>query len=87
MDLIGPISLGSTGHIKHKSPTYVLVITDPFSHMIWLECIAGKSAEELYDKFVERFLLEEGCCPVVLTDQGREFDNKMLKSLMEMLRT
>ena len=29
--------------------------------MVWLECIAGKSAEEIFDKFVERFLLEEGC--------------------------
>ena len=87
MDLVGPISLGTTGHVKHVTPTYILVITDPFSHMVWLECIAGKSAEEVFDKFVERFLLEEGCCPVILTDQGREFDNKMLKGLMELLRT
>ena len=63
------------------------MITDPFSHMVWLECIAGKSAEEVFDKFVERFLLEEGCCPVILSDQGREFDNKMLRGLMELLRT
>ena len=58
MDLVGPINLGTTGHVKHVSPTYILVITDPFSHMVWLECIAGKSAEEVFDKFVERFLLE-----------------------------
>ena len=87
MDLIGPISQGQTGHVEHKIPTYILVIVDPFSHMLWLECISGKSAEEVYDKFVEGFLLEEGCCRVVLTDQGREFDNKMLRSLMDMLRT
>ena len=73
--------------MEPKIPTYILVIVDPFSHMLWLECISGKSADEVYDKFVEGFLLEEGCCRVVLTDQGREFDNKMLRSLMYMLRT
>ena len=71
MDLIGPISKGSTGHIKHSTPTYIFVITDPFSHMVWLECLSGKSAEELYEKFVERFLLEERCCQLMLTDQGK----------------
>ena len=68
MDLIGPISKGATGHIKHERPTYIFVITDPYSHMVWLECIVGKSTEELFNKFVERFLLEEGCCSFVLTD-------------------
>ena len=71
----------------HKTPTYILVIVDPFSPMLWLECISGKFAEEVYGKFVECFLLEEGFCRVVLTDQGREFVNKMLRSLMDMLRT
>ena len=44
MDLVGPISLGTIGHVKHVSLTYILVITDPFSYMVWLECIVGKSA-------------------------------------------
>ena len=50
MDLIGPISKGTTGHVKHSTPTYIFVITVPFSHMVWLECLSGKSAEELYEK-------------------------------------
>ena len=50
MDLIGPISAGASGHVKHKEPTYIFVITDPFSHMLWLSCISGKSAEEVYIK-------------------------------------
>ena len=87
MDLIGPISAGETGHTKHKDPTYIFVITDPFSHMLWLSCISGKSSEEVYSKFVERYLLEEGCCRVILTDRGREFNNGLLKGLMHLLRT
>jgi hypothetical protein len=87
MDLIGPISAGETGHTMHKVPTYIFVITDPFSHMLWLSCISGKSSEEVYHKFVESYLLEEGCCRVVLTDRGREFNNVLLKGLMYLLRT
>ena len=87
MDLIGPISAGQTGHTMHKEPTYIFVITDPFSHMLWLSCISGKCSQEVYDKFVENYLLEEGCCRVVLTDRGREFNNELLRGLMTLLRT
>ena len=65
---------------------WILVITDPYSHMVWLETIITKSAEEVYDKFVNRFLLEEGCPKVILTDNGREFSNKLLRELMRLCR-
>ena len=87
MDLIGPISAGVSGHVKHNEPTYIFVITGPFSQMLWLSCISGKSAEEVYTKFVKYYLLEEGCCRVVLTDRGCEFNTTLLKSLMHLLRT
>ena len=35
--------------------------------------------EEVYDKFVNRFLLEEGCPRAILTDNEREFSNKLLR--------
>jgi len=28
--------------------------------MVWLETLYGKTAEELYEKFANRFLLKEG---------------------------
>ena len=43
-----PIGARETGHVRHAVPLYVLVITDPFSHMLWLEPITGKSSEEVY---------------------------------------
>ena len=86
MDLIGPIGARQSGHVKHARPLYILVITDPFSHMLWLIPITGKSAEEVYTKFVECFLLEEGAPHFVLTDRGGEFENELLKGLMELLK-
>ena len=46
----------------------------------------GKSAEEVYSKFVQGYLLEEGAPMMILTDRGKEFDNVLLKELMRLLR-
>ena len=54
--------------------------------MVWLGNLCTKFAEELYEMFVCRFLLEEGCPRVILTDNGREFDNKLLRELMRLCR-
>ena len=62
------------------------MITGPYSRMVWLETIITKSAEEVYDKFVNRFLLEEGCPKVILADNGREFSSKLLRELMRLCR-
>ena len=86
MDLMGPFDQQKSGLVHHPKPIYLLVITDPFSHMIWLETLYGKSAEELFEKFVTRFLCEEGCPRVILTDNGKEFDNRMLRELMRLCR-
>ena len=86
MDLIGPIGGRDSGFVEHPKPLHILVITDPFSHMLWLEPITGKSAEEVYSKFVTGFLLEEGAPQFILTDRGREFDNVLLRELMRLLK-
>ena len=87
MDLIGPIGSNvSGGRAGSKTPLHILVITDPYTHMVWLEPIVTKSAEEVYEKFVNRFLLEEGCPRVILTDNGKEFKNALLRDLMRLCR-
>ena len=86
MDLIGPIGAEVSGGKAGAKPRHILVITDPYSRMVWLEVIVTKSAEEVYEKFVNRFLLEEGCPKVILTDNGREFSNKLLRELMRLCR-
>ena len=86
MDLIGPIGADVSGGKAEAKPRHILVITDPYSHMVWLETITTKSAEEVYEGFVNRFLLEKGCWRVVLTDNGREFSSKLLRELMRLCR-
>ena len=86
MDLVGPIGAEVSGGKAGAKPRHILVIADPYSRMVWLEIIITKSAEGVYDKFVNRFLLEEGCPKVILTDNGREFSNKLLRELMRLCR-
>jgi hypothetical protein len=60
MDLISPMWMEVSGG-KGPQPRHILVITDPYSHMVRMEVLVTKSFEEIYDeKFVIRFLLEEG---------------------------
>ena len=64
MDLIGPRGAEVSGGKARAKPRHILVINDPYSRMVWLETIITKSAEEVDHKFVNRFLLEEGCTKV-----------------------
>ena len=84
--MVGPIGTDVSGGRTEAKPRHILVITDPYSHMVWLEVLVTKSAEEIYGKFVNRFLLEEGCPRVILTDNGREFKNVLLRGLMRLCR-
>ena len=52
---------------NRKEPTYLLVMVDPFSYRIWLEPIYSKHAEQVYDGFIRRILLEWGCPRAFLT--------------------
>ena len=55
--------------------------------MLRLIPITWKSAEEVYQKFVEHFLFEEGAPLFILTDRGKEFDNELLRELFRLLKT
>ena len=65
---------------------YLLVMIDPFTHFTWIELISTKDAESVYAAFVKRILLEEGAPRAMLTDNGTEFKNKILKALMQHLQ-
>ena len=84
MDLMGPLMSVSKG--KKGQPVHIFVIVDPFSHRIWLETIADKRAETIYEVFLRRILLEWGPPRAVLTDNGTEFDNQLLKELCRLWR-
>ena len=60
MDLMGPLQTAGSGKANRKEPTYLLAMVDPFSHRIWLEPIYSKHAEQVYDGFIRKILLEWG---------------------------
>ena len=70
MDLVGPIHTQSAATKAVRTPLYIWVAVDPATHMVWLEPIYTKSAEEVYAAIVNRLLLEEGRFDSVLTDNG-----------------
>ena len=80
MDLVGPINQESG-----VGDRFILTIVDPFTHFVWLEIITTKHADHIVNAFVNRILLEEGAPAVILTDNGSEFKNKVLKDLMHTL--
>ena len=86
MDLMGPLQTAGSGKGNRKEPTHLLVMVDPFSHRIWLEPIYSKRAEQVYDGFIRRVLLEWGCPRASLTDNGRELENEIPKDAVKLLR-
>ena len=64
---------------------YILVITDNFSK--WTEAfpMKNKCADTVADILVENIILRFGMPLVIHSDQGREFENGLMKSLCALL--
>ena len=64
---------------------YILVITDYFSK--WTEAfpIKDKCAYTVADVLVSKIILRFGMPLVIHSDQGREFENRLMKSLCSLL--
>jgi hypothetical protein len=86
MDLMGPLMSVNKGRRGAQQPVHIFVIVDPFSHRVWLETIPDKRAETIYAVFLRRILLEWGPPRAVLTDNGSEFDNVLLRELCKLWR-
>ena len=80
IDLFGPLKVSGRGK------RYIMVITDSFSKYVELAATVTKEAEEIaraiYDTWISRFT----CPKVVVTDNGKEFANKILGALLEHFR-
>ena len=73
-DLMGPL----------KSCTenkYILVMSDSFTKWLELAPIPDKSAETVAKAMTERWLYRNSPMDVLVTDNGREFDNETMKLL------
>ena len=78
IDLMGPL----------KSVTenkYIMVITDAFSKYVVLAAIPDKSAQTVAKAFFKHWVGTFTTPDFLITDNGREFDNKVIKQLTKEL--
>ena len=75
-DLFGPLKASSDGH-KH-----VLVLTCAFSKFVRLVPLPDKSSTTVAQAILDHWVAVFGPMHTLVTDQGREFNNDLLKSLM-----
>lgn len=80
LDFLGPFTPSNKGN------KYVLMMIDQFTK--WLECVAvpEQNAETVAQQFMQHFIVTFGCPLEVHTDQGKQFDSTLFKSLCKLLQ-
>lgn len=80
IDLIGPLPLTQAGN------KYIMTVTDYFSKWPEAKAIPSKEATSVA-KFLYELFLRHGFCPIVISDQGREFCNRITDQLFALTGT
>lgn len=80
MDILGPLQTSKKGN------KYLLVMVDQFTKWIEIEALPEQTAENVAKAAVDRFFSVLGCPLIIHTDQGRNFDGMLFKSLCELLQ-
>ena len=75
VDLVGPLRTTNAGN------KYVMVITDAFTKYAEVAPIVNKEAETVAQTLFERWIVRHSAPATLVTDQGREFCNKVLDEL------
>ena len=80
LDILGPLPASDQGN------TCILVIIDQFTK--WVECypIQDQKAEVIANKFVNDFVARFGCPQFLHTDQGRNVDGNLIRSICHLLQ-
>ena len=80
LDFLGPLPQTPRGNV------YVLMMVDQFAK--WVECIPlpSQTAERTATAAVNEFFSRFGCPLHIFTDQGRNFESTLFKSLCERLK-
>ena len=78
IDLFGPIK-GSDGSMK-----FVCVLTDAYSKWAEITAIENKEAKTIARVLVERWLTRFSCMNILVSDQGKEFCNQVVKEVCEL---
>ena len=75
MDLFGPL------HSAVSTNRYILVITDAFSKWTEIRAIPNKEASTVAQAFYEEWISRHGVPETVVSDNGLEFCNSIMKNL------
>jgi transposase InsO family protein len=78
IDLIGPLKTTSSGD------KYVMVMMDGFTKFCEVAAIPHKSATEVARTLFERWIVRYSATESILSDQGKEFCNKVMYSMCDL---
>ena len=77
LDLHGPLQ------DKNKAKKYILVCTDAFSKVVRLVIVPNKEEKTIADSFLAQWCYIFGFPKAIVTDQGKEFTNQLLKAILD----
>jgi hypothetical protein len=79
IDLVGPLPPTQNGN------RYIFVIKDYLTKYVWLIPLRTKTATEVAENYVTRFICQAGIPGVVISDRGNEFVNSLMKNVSEIM--
>ena len=80
VDLLGPLpTCPSTG------AKYLMVLNDAYSKLVQLVPLPDKSADTVVTGILDNWVKEHSVCQTLLSDLGREFQNRLMAKLCERL--
>ena len=80
IDLMGPFEITQAGN------KFIVVAIDYLTKYIELDAIKDKNAETIANFLYEKIILIHGCPNTLLSDNGREFNNLIVKNLCDKMR-
>ena len=78
IDLMGPLKTSENGN------KYIMVMTDAFTKWVELAAITDKTATTIGQQFFEKWICRFAAPLCIITDQGKEFNNKILKEICDL---
>jgi hypothetical protein len=72
---------------SEKNKKYILCMTDAFSKYVELVAIPNKEADTVADAIFAHWICEYGIPVELITDQGKEFCNKLSDELFKLMET
>ena len=79
LDILGPFNTSNSGN------NYVLMMVDQFTKWVEMAALPEQTAKLIAEKFIVHFVVTFGCPLEIHTDQGRNFDSDLFKTLCDAL--